>query len=346
MDKDSNLCDYKYFLSRQTNCHTFDIVIKAIFAVFSLIGILGNALVILGVAFHKKMRSTINILIFSLALADILFILILVPTTTTPFFGSTLGRISLGEFGCKIRLFVISVTTFVSVYTLTCMSVFRYLAVVYPIKSLLWRSRTKACISSLLIWLVCLCANIPLLLQAKNDVVINNVNQNDIIPNDFVQNEAVQRHSTNWSGISETAGPACAAEGFENTSHVFYLCANVFGFYLPVAIMVFLYGKMLKHVRVGPLIMRHSIVPHEARNRKMNLMVVSAVAVFICCWLPLQVIYTLLLVNAVHQSTVFRLVKASSCVAFINSIVNPIIYAFIAKDFRSSFRKVLSGKCH
>ena len=46
-----------------------------------IVGIIGNSLVLITILFQKQMRSTTNILILNLAIAELLFILICVPST-------------------------------------------------------------------------------------------------------------------------------------------------------------------------------------------------------------------------------------------------------------------------
>jgi allatostatin receptor len=51
------------------------------FGITIIVGIIGNSLVFLTIMFQKQMRSTTNILILNLAIAELLFILICVPST-------------------------------------------------------------------------------------------------------------------------------------------------------------------------------------------------------------------------------------------------------------------------
>ena len=46
-----------------------------------VVGICGNSLVLLTISLHKQMRSTTNILILNLAIAEIFFIILCVPFT-------------------------------------------------------------------------------------------------------------------------------------------------------------------------------------------------------------------------------------------------------------------------
>ena len=82
------------------------------------------------------MRSTTNVLILNLAFADLLFIVFCVPFTATDYalnhwpFGPPLGQLA-----CQAVQYLIYVTSSVSIYTLILMSVDRFLAVVFPVRT-------------------------------------------------------------------------------------------------------------------------------------------------------------------------------------------------------------------
>lgn len=89
--------------------------------------------VVLVVAANQQMRSTTNLLIINLAVADLLFIVFCVPFTGTDY---ALPFWPFGDTWCKIVQYLIVVTSMASVYTLVLMSLDRFLAVVYPISSM------------------------------------------------------------------------------------------------------------------------------------------------------------------------------------------------------------------
>ena len=56
-------------------------LIAITFGITIIVGIIGNLLVFLTILFQRQMRSTTNILILNLAIAELLFIIICVPST-------------------------------------------------------------------------------------------------------------------------------------------------------------------------------------------------------------------------------------------------------------------------
>ena len=76
----------------------FGIAKICLFSTFFALGLIGNSLVLIGIGLNKGMQTSTNLLIFNLALADILFIIVCIPTTLFSFF----GRWPFAEIGCKI----------------------------------------------------------------------------------------------------------------------------------------------------------------------------------------------------------------------------------------------------
>ncbi|OQR73887.1 allatostatin-A receptor-like [Tropilaelaps mercedesae] len=58
-----------------------EVVVPWLFGLICVVGLVGNALVVLVVACNPQMRSTTNMLIINLAIADLLFIVFCVPFT-------------------------------------------------------------------------------------------------------------------------------------------------------------------------------------------------------------------------------------------------------------------------
>jgi len=98
--------------------------------------------VVLVVAANQQMRSTTNLLIINLAVADLLFIVFCVPFTATDY---ALPCWPFGDTWCKVVQYLIVVTSMASVYTLVLMSLDRYLAVVFPIKSMSVSNKRVTC---------------------------------------------------------------------------------------------------------------------------------------------------------------------------------------------------------
>uniref|UniRef100_A0A8B9VD39 G-protein coupled receptors family 1 profile domain-containing protein n=1 Tax=Anas zonorhyncha TaxID=75864 RepID=A0A8B9VD39_9AVES len=121
------------------------IVITALYSVVCVVGLLGNVLVMYGI-----MKTATNIYIFNLALADAL------ATSTLPFQSAKylMETWPFGELLCKVVLSIDYYNMFTSIFTLTMMSVDRYVAVCHPVKALDFRTPAKAKIINVCIWVL------------------------------------------------------------------------------------------------------------------------------------------------------------------------------------------------
>lgn len=103
------------------------------------------------------MKTATNIYIFNLALADALI------TTTMPFQSTDylLNTWPFGEVVCKVFISIDYYNMFTSIFTLTMMSVDRYVAVCHPVKALDFRTPIKAKMINVCIWILSSAAGIP-----------------------------------------------------------------------------------------------------------------------------------------------------------------------------------------
>ena len=99
-----------------------NVVVPLFFGLIFFLGLAGNSLVVLVVAANPGMRSTTNILIINLAIADLLFVLFCIPFTGADF---VLLFWPFGNVWCKVVQYLIIVTACASVYTLVLMSLDR-----------------------------------------------------------------------------------------------------------------------------------------------------------------------------------------------------------------------------
>ena len=290
------------------------IIVPIIFGLIAVLGFAGNLLVIIVVVGNRQMRNSTNLLIISLALADLFFIIICVPFTATSY---AMPIWPFGNAWCKIYQYMINVTAYASVYTLVLMSLDRYLAVVHPISTMGLRNERNTYIAIVITWVVIFVFNVPILLQ-------------------------YQRIEYNFLGEDRSA--CMNIRIFEDPSQgrLLYGCFFAFGYVIPLALVSILYGAMIKRLLYGVAPRGNQSSESMRSKRRVTRMVVIVVLIFAICWLPIQVIFMFINFGTYPDSTAFVAVQiASNCLAYMNSCVNPILYAFLSENFRKSFRKVL-----
>ncbi len=134
-------------------CHKEEVVkvgsffIPAFFAVLVLCSCIGNLLVLVILVLYEKFKLLINILIFNLAVSDLMF------TFGLPFWALYfVWGWTFGEVGCKAVRFLFSLGFYSSVLFLTLITVQRYMAVVHPLSD--WERCRGFSVAPFIIWML------------------------------------------------------------------------------------------------------------------------------------------------------------------------------------------------
>ncbi|KAH8340299.1 hypothetical protein KR074_007375 [Drosophila pseudoananassae] len=287
-------------------------IVPVFFGIIGFAGLLGNGLVILVVVANQQMRSTTNLLIINLAVSDILFVIFCVPFTATDY---VLPEWPFGNIWCKFVQYMIVVTCHCSVYTLVLMSFDRFLAVVHPVTSMSLRTERNATLAIMCAWVTIVTTAIPVALS----------------------------HSVRIYQYHGAAGTACV---FSTDEEVWSLVGFQVSFFLssyvaPLTLICFLYMGMLARLWKSAPGCKPSAESRKGK-RRVTRMVVVVVLAFAICWLPIHVILVLKaldLYGGSHLSVIIQII--SHVVAYTNSCINPILYAFLSDNFRKAFRKVV-----
>ncbi|XP_012145766.1 allatostatin A receptor 1 isoform X1 [Megachile rotundata] len=298
----------EFDFDRQQVEQIVEIVVPICFGMIGIVGLIGNFLVVIVVAANPGMRSTTNILIINLAVADLLFVIFCIPFTTTDF---VLPYWPFGNVWCKIVQYLIIVTAFASVYTLVLMSLDRYLAVVHPISSMSWRTENHAILAICIAWAVIFTISTPAL----------------VIHGEFQDvNDSSSENLTACRVLSQYDWP------------YFQISFFLLSYLLPLMLICFFYICMLVRLWRGG---RVSAESRRGRKRVTRLVLV-VVGVFAFCWCPIQIILVVKSLEVYPLTTATIVIQiASHILSYMNSCVNPILYAFLSDSFRKAFRKII-----
>ncbi|XP_063881504.1 somatostatin receptor type 2-like [Scylla paramamosain] len=285
-----------------------NVIMQACYAVACLVGLCGNTLVIYVVTRFSKMQTVTNLYILNLAIADELFV-IGVPFLMTT---SVLGHWPFGSIMCKLYMITTSLNQFTSSLFLTIMSADRYIAVCHPISSPKFRTPMISKLVSLTAWTLSALMIVPVFMYSNTLEVNNLTNCNIVWPDGFGVNGQV----------------------------VFTLYSLVLAFTVPVVLIFIFYSLVLHKLKtVGP---KSKSKEKKKSHRKVTKMVLTVITVYVLCWLPYWVLQlTLILTPPGEGQSPFMVVLflISSCLSYINSAINPILYAFLSDNFKKSFLK-------
>uniref|UniRef100_A0AAY4EE21 Opioid related nociceptin receptor 1 n=1 Tax=Denticeps clupeoides TaxID=299321 RepID=A0AAY4EE21_9TELE len=282
------------------------VAIAVVYMVVCVVGLIGNMLVIFVVIRYTKMKTATYIYIFNLALADSLVL------ATLPFQGTDvlLGFWPFGLSLCKLVISIDYYNMFSSIFTLTVMSMDRYIAVCHPVRSLAVRVPSKAKVVNIGVWVLASAIGLPVMLMGQMEVEQNG----------SIECMVVLPHPQNyWEPIFGT-------------------CVFLFSFAVPVSVISGCYSLMIRRLRSVRLL-------SGSRERDQNLrrithMVLVIVLAFVICWAPVQV---LALIQSLGHMDLggnqAGLVAMHFCIAlgYANSCLNPILYAFLDENFKRCF---------
>jgi len=143
--------------------HATKYAVVALYLMTTVFGTCGNSVTIFIMLRHRRIRTVAACFILNLAVADDLFLLCL------PFmaYSTFTGQWVFGDVVCRLMNTFWGVNQYASIFTMTLMSVDRYLAVVHPLKSLPYRTCSKALVVCAVIWTVGFLFVLPLPLYSR-----------------------------------------------------------------------------------------------------------------------------------------------------------------------------------
>ncbi|XP_062845865.1 galanin receptor type 1b [Trichomycterus rosablanca] len=289
------------------------VIVPVIFGCIFFLGIVGNSLVmvVIGRIKSKRSRSTTNVFILNLSIADLSFLLFCVPFQATIY---SLPEWVFGAFLCKFVHYFVTMSMLVSIFTLVAMSVDRYVAVVLSKKSPCIRNRRNALAGVCVIWALSFVFAVPV---AQHQILTNHPDA----PNS----------SFCWEIWSERMA-----------RRTYKITILIIGYLLPLFLITCCYTKVLYHLHKK---IKNMSKKSEHSKRKTAQTVLLVVAAFLFCWMPHHIIAMWVEFGEFplnDASFAFRII--SHCLAYGNSCVNPILYAFLSENFRKACRQVFT--CH
>ncbi|XP_028839167.1 apelin receptor B-like [Denticeps clupeoides] len=316
--ENTTMCDYN-------ELETSYWLIPVLYMLIFILGLSGNGVVIFTVWRAQSKRRAADVYIGTLALADLTFVV------TLPLWAVYTAQGYHWLFGvalCKISSYVVLLNMYASVFCLTCLSFDRYLAIVHSLTSSQLRTRGHMHWSLAAIWILSGLLASPALIFRTTQLDPDSGRTSCIMDFSLV---AVKGE---WSEAAWLAGLG--------------ISSSVLGFLLPLLAMLVCYGF------IGCTVTRHfnSLRKEDQRKRRLLKIITMLVVVFAACWTPFHVVKgmdSLSYLGLAPSSCAFLsfLLLAhpySTCLAYVNSCLNPFLYAFFDLRFRSQCMVLLSLK--
>ncbi|ELT96301.1 hypothetical protein CAPTEDRAFT_192109 [Capitella teleta] len=181
--------------------------------IFPMFTVFGNTLVVLSVYKEKTLRTVTNYFIVSLALADIMVAVLVMPLAV--YTEVVNGLWNLGDALCDTWVAMDVMGCTASILNLTAISVDRFIAVTQPIKYAKHKNSKRVYITLALTWIISLAISSPIAL------------------------------GMNYTKRRRTTPQLCV---FYNSDFIIY--SSMGSFYIPCVIMVFLYWRIFRAIRL------------------------------------------------------------------------------------------------
>ncbi|XP_072516712.1 neuromedin-U receptor 1 [Salminus brasiliensis] len=303
------------------------------------VGVLGNILTCTVITRHRVMRTPTNFYLFSLAVSDLLVLLLGMPLELYELWSNY--PFLLGESGCYFKTFLFETVCFASILNVTALSVERYIAVVHPLRAKYVVTRTHARRVILCVWSVSVVCALP---------------------------------NTSLHGIFTLPQPRGRAQGslpdsdtcmlvkprwmynltIQITTLVFFLLPM-----LTLSVLYLLIGLRLRRERMLQVLQasdgqqqdgycRARGQQQKARRQQVTKMLFVLVVMFGICWAPFhtdRLMWSFMDQWASEQVEIFQAYEyvhvISGVFFYLSSAVNPILYNLMSTRFREMFKEVM-----
>lgn len=287
-------------------------------------------------------HSLTDYLIASLALADLCFLVTLPLWATYTAMGY---HWPFGQPLCQISSFLTALNMYASVFSLSMLSVERYWVLTgrqrfHPHLPQRCPSRAVWILGG--VWVVAGTLALPgLLLRSIREVELE----------DDELTSVVLSCQMDYSLLIGTELEEAESERAEmRWAAALSLKSTLIGFLLPLVVLLFCYCSLARllnrHFKHGP----H---PDRRRQRRLLRVIVTLVLAFFLCWLPLHVNKTVSMLlefeflqySCTMDQALLAIHPYVTCVAYLNSCLNPLLYAACDPSFRRRCRRALLLWC-
>ncbi|XP_065763570.1 neuromedin-K receptor [Muntiacus reevesi] len=278
------------------------------YGVVVAVAVFGNLIVIWIILAHKRMRTVTNYFLVNLAFSDASMAAF---NTLVNFIYALHSEWYFGANYCRFQNFFPITAVFASIYSMTAISVDRYMAIIDPLKPRLSATATKIVIGG--IWILAFLLAFPQCLYSKTKVMPGRTLC-------YVQwPEGPKQHFT------------------------YHIIVIILVYCFPLLVMGITYTIVGITLWGGEIPGDTCDKYHEQlkAKRKVVKMMIIVVVTFAICWLPYHIYFIL---TAIYQQLnrwkyIQQVYLASFWLAMSSTMYNPIIYCCLNKRFRAGFKR-------
>uniref|UniRef100_A0A8C9Z1S7 Chemokine (C-C motif) receptor 6a n=1 Tax=Sander lucioperca TaxID=283035 RepID=A0A8C9Z1S7_SANLU len=284
------------------NNHSIELIIGTyVHSIICILGFVGNSLVIITYAFYKRTKSMTDVYLLNVAIADLLFVLLL-PLIVY----NELSAWPMGPVACKLLRGSYSVNLYSGMLLLACISTDRYIAIVQARRSFRLRSLAYSRVICTIVWASAVLLSVP----------------------DF--------YFYHWYEPSHRIF-CTLIFGLTKTSMAVPSTQLAVGFILPLLVMVFCYSAIIvtllkarnfqrhKAVRVVLAVVAVFIVCHLPYNITLLYNIANMFKLQSC----------------EDSDILKVALTVTQTIAYLHCCLNPVLYAFVGVKFRNHFMRIM-----
>ncbi|XP_036444136.1 atypical chemokine receptor 3a [Colossoma macropomum] len=286
-----------------------------LYVLIFVVGVAANGLVIwINLRSERRHRHEMHLYILNLAVADLCVV------TTLPIWASSLaqeGHWPFGQAACKLTHLTFSVSLFASIFFLACMSVERYLTVVWTDDAFFRWEKTMRRLVCAGVWLVALIASVPdtYFLQSVKSVHSDVTLCRPVYP---------ENNQMEWMvGLQ--------------------LSFVVLGFAVPFSVFA------TSSVLLASALASSNRDPDCSVNKKN---ILTYIVVFLACWAPYQGVLLadalamlgLLPLSCEAENGLYVALHLTQGLSLLHCFLNPVVYSFSRCHYRHNLMKAFTFK--
>lgn len=280
------------------------------FSMVFVLGLISNCVAIYIFICALKVRNETTTYMINLAMSDLLFVF------TLPFriFYFATRNWPFGDLLCKISVMLFYTNMYGSILFLTCISVDRFLAIVYPFKSKTLRTKRNAKIVCVAVWFTVMGGSAPAV---------------------FFQSTHSQGNNTSEACFENF--PAATWKTYLSRIVIFI---EIVGFFIPLILNVTCSSMVLRTLN-KPVTLSRS----KMNKTKVLKMIFVHLVIFCFCFVPYNInliLYSLMrtqtFVNCSVVAAVRTMYPITLCIAVSNCCFDPIVYYFTSDTIQNSIK--------
>ncbi|KAM5194214.1 proteinase-activated receptor 1-like [Mantella aurantiaca] len=268
--------------------------VPSVYTLVFIVALPLNVMAVIIFLFKMKVRKPAVVYMVNLATADILFVSILPFNIAYRFSGNDWH---FGPAMCRFVTAAFYSNMYCSILLMTSISVDRFLAVVYPMHSLSWRTMSRAWMVCIFIWLVSIASSAPLFMSEQT----RHIASLGITTCHDVQN------------LKDLKG-----------FYLYYFTTFIMVFFvLPLIITIICYINIIHSLS-------STSIENSCKKTRALVLAIVVLCVFIICFGPSNLIFLihyLYYSHGANQSLYFAYILCA-CISSVNCCLDPMIYYY------------------